>query len=64
MVSLLEVLVLLALSVVLSSYERRVMALLHNRDAPVVYLVGGLAQPVGDGGKLLMKSTVALAEIQ
>ena len=49
---------LLAISVVLSSYERRVMSLLHNRDAPVVYLVSGLAQPVADGGKLVMKSTV------
>ena len=55
---LVEVLSLLALSVVLSSYERRSMSLLHNRDAPVAYLIAGLGQPVADGGKLLMKTTV------
>ena len=55
---LLEVIVLLAIAVVLSSYERRTMALLHNRDSPVVYLLTGVGQPIGDGGKLLMKSSV------
>jgi len=35
-----------------------VMALVHNRDAPVIYLLGGMGQPVADGGKLVMKSTV------
>ena len=54
-----ELVVLLAMSVVLSSYERRCMSLLHNRDAPIAYLLAGLGQPVADGGKLLMKTTVA-----
>ena len=54
---LVEVIVLLAVSVVLSSYERRVMALVHNRDAPIVYMVSGMGQPIADGGKLTMKST-------
>ena len=54
---LVETLVLLAVAVVLSSYERRCMALLHNRDSPTVYLITGIGQPIADGGKLLMKST-------
>ena len=53
---LIEIVVLLALAVVLSGYERRCMSLLHNRDGPVVYLILGLGQPIVDGGKLLMKS--------
>ena len=57
---LVELLVLLALAVVLSGYERRSMALLHNRDAPIAYLLLGVGQPVADGGKLLMKSTTPL----
>ena len=56
---LVECIVLLALAVVLSGYERRCMSLLHNRDGPVVYLLLGLGQPVVDGGKLLMKSMVS-----
>ena len=55
-VSLLQTITLLALSVVLSGYERRSMALLHNRDAPVAYLLLGLGQPIADGGKLVIKS--------
>ena len=55
-----EVVVLLALAIVLSSYERRSMSLLHNRDAPVVYLLLGMGQPVADGGKLLAKSMVRI----
>ena len=55
---LVELVVLLAVAVVLSSYERRTMALVHNRDSPIVYMLSGLGQPVVDGGKLLMKSTV------
>jgi len=53
-----EVLVLLVLAVVLSGYERRSMALLHNRDAPIAYLLLGMGQPIADGGKLLMKGVV------
>ena len=53
-----ELIVLLAVAVVLSSYERRSMSLLHNRDAPIAYMLVGLGQPVADGGKLLMKSTI------
>jgi len=49
---------MLAMAVVLSSYERRSMSLLHNRDAPIAYLLSGLGQPVADGGKLVMKGTV------
>ena len=61
MILVVELLVLLAIAVVLSSYERRTMALLHNRDSPVVYMLSGIGQPVGDGGKLLLKSTVLLS---
>ena len=53
---LVQLLSMLALAVVLSGYERRAMALLHHRDAPVAYLLLGLGQPIVDGGKLLMKS--------
>lgn len=49
---------MLALAVVLSSYERRSMSLLHNRDAPIAYLLLGLGQPIADGGKLVMKTMV------
>ena len=56
--SLLHVITMLALAVVLSGYERRAMALLHNRDAPLAYLLLGLGQPIADGGKLLMKTCV------
>jgi len=55
---------MLAVSVVLSSYERRSMALLHNRDAPIAYLLMGLGQPIGDGGKLLMKSLTSTTQYQ
>ena len=55
---LVEVVVMLAMAVVLSSYERRSMSLLHNRDAPISYLLSGLGQPIADGGKLVMKGTV------
>jgi len=54
--SIVQLLSMLALAVVLSGYERRAMALLHHRDAPIAYLLLGLGQPVADGGKLLMKS--------
>ena len=54
---LVEVVVMLAMAVVLSSYERRSMSLLHNRDAPIAYLLSGLGQPIADGGKLVMKGT-------
>ena len=53
--SIVQLLSMLALAVVLSGYERRAMALLHHRDAPIAYLLLGLGQPVADGGKLLMK---------
>jgi len=49
---------MLAMAVILSSYERRSMSLLHNRDAPIAYLLSGLGQPVADGGKLVIKGTV------
>ena len=51
-----ELVVILAMAIVLSSYERRAMSLLHNRDAPVVYLLLGMGQPIADGGKLILKS--------
>ena len=47
---------MLALAVVLSGYERRSMSLLHNRDAPITYLLLGLGQPIADGAKLILKS--------
>ena len=53
--ALADVVCALALSVVMSSYERRCMSLLHNRDAPVAYLLMGLGQPVADGAKLVLK---------
>ena len=52
---------MLAMAVVLSSYDRRSMSLLHNRDAPISYLLSGLGKPTADGGKLVMKGTVILA---
>ena len=55
-----ELVSMLALAVVLSGYERRTMSMLHNRDAPVVYLLLGLGQPIGDAGKLVSKSMVVL----
>ena len=57
-----ELVVLLALAIVLSSYERRSMSLLHNRDAPIAYLLLGMGQPVADGAKLLLKSMVRAIE--
>ena len=51
---------MLAMAVILSSYERRSMSLLHNRDAPIAYLLSGLGQPVADGGKLVIKGTVTV----
>ncbi len=56
---LVELVAMLALSVVLSSYERRSMSLLHNRDAPIAYLLLGMGQPIADGGKLVMKTSVS-----
>ena len=58
--SLLDILGVLLYAVVLSGYERRIMALLHNRDGPVVWGITGLAQPLVDGSKLLTKG-VAVA---
>nr|QHQ98658.1 NADH dehydrogenase subunit 1 [Diplonema japonicum] len=52
-----DVVALLAYAVVLSSYERRIMSLMHSRDAPVAWAVLGLAQPLADGAKLVAKST-------
>ena len=49
---------MLALAVVMSGYERRAMAMLHNRDAPIVYLLLGIGQPIADAGKLVTKSMV------
>ena len=43
---LVQLLSMLALAVVLSGYERRAMALLHHRDAPVAYLLLGLGNPL------------------
>ena len=61
--TLLEFIVLLVVAVVLSSYERRAMSLLHNRDAPIAYLLLGLGQPIADGGKLLMKAVVVKRDV-
>ena len=58
---LVHLIAMLALSVVLSGYERRAMALLHNRDGPICYLLLGLGQPIADGGKLVLKSVVHAA---
>ena len=55
---LVELVTMLALSIVLSSYERRSMSLLHNRDAPITYLMLGMGQPIADGGKLVMKTSI------
>jgi hypothetical protein len=55
---------MLALAVVLSGYERRTMSMLHNRDAPVVYLLLGLGQPIADAGKLVSKSMATLYHSQ
>ena len=56
--SAVEVLAILGYVVVLSSYERRCMALLHGRDGPTAYMLLGLAQPIADGAKLLCKGVV------
>ena len=53
---LVDLVALLAYAVVLSSYERRSMALLHNRDAPITWCLSGIAQPLVDGAKLLTKT--------
>ena len=55
LLALVDMLLVLLYAVVLSGYERRAMALLHNRDGPVVWGVLGLAQPLTDGTKLLTK---------
>nr|QHQ98673.1 NADH dehydrogenase subunit 1 [Rhynchopus humris] len=52
---LVDVLVVLALAVVLSSYERRCMSFVHQRDGPTVYMLLGMGQPIVDGAKLLLK---------
>ena len=57
---LVELVCMLALAVLLSGYERRTMAMLHNRDAPTVYLLLGLGQPIADAGKLVAKSTILI----
>nr|ATQ37458.1 NADH dehydrogenase subunit 1 [Diplonema ambulator] len=58
---LLDIIALLAYAVVLSSYERRCMAMLHMRDAPTCWGALGLLQPLADGGKLLLKAWVTPA---
>ena len=57
MVSLLELVATLAMAILLSGYERRAMAHLHQRDAPTVLLVLGMGQPVVEGAKLTSKAT-------
>nr|ATQ37472.1 NADH dehydrogenase subunit 1 [Diplonema sp. ATCC 50224] len=53
---LLLTLAYLATAVVTSGYERRTMAMLHNRDGPVYWWLTGLLQPVTDGMKLIVKA--------
>ncbi len=57
MLILIEALSLLAYVIILSSYERRMMSLMHNRDAPISWLLLGMGQPIADGAKLLLKGT-------
>jgi len=60
LLGLVELITMLALAVALSSYERRSMSLLHNRDAPIAYLLLGMGQPIADGGKLVMKTSIVI----
>ena len=52
-----ETISVLAYAILVSSYERRGMAYLHERDGPTVYGVLGLVQPLVEGAKLLLKGT-------
>ena len=58
LIALVDCIALLAYAVVLSGYERRCMAFMHNRDGPVAWGLAGLLQPLADGAKLLCKGVV------